>query len=195
MSRSALSIRDARPEDLEAVLELWGRAGSGGQSATPRPMAEARTALAEVAADPDERLIVGLHEGTVVAAMHLRRGPISPIHLESAVHTSYLLVDPEYRKHGFAHALLESAVSWAEEKDIEHVTAITSGNRDTNRFFARLGLGDIATVRACSTSVLRHKLTPESRRPHPSRRNLSQVLAERRAVRRVEPARPEADQG
>ena len=56
------------------------------------------------------------------------------------MHTSFLLVLPEYRRHGVAHALLEAAVSWAEEKDIDQVTAITDGNRDTNRFFARLGL-------------------------------------------------------
>lgn len=193
MSRNALSVRDARPEDLEAVLELWDRSASTGESGTPRPAAEARTAMAEVAANPDERLIVGLQDGTIVAAMHLRRAPISPIHQEMAVHTSYLLVDPHVRKHGFAHALMECAVSWAEEKDIEHVTAITSGNRDTNRFFARLGLVDIATVRATSTPVLRHKLTPQARRPHPARRNLAQVLAERRAVRRFDPAATEAD--
>ncbi|HET9500665.1 MAG TPA: GNAT family N-acetyltransferase [Marmoricola sp.] len=194
MSRSALSVRDAEPDDLAAVLALWGRSGSGSQSATPRPIDEARTALAQIAADPDERLLVGLCEDKVVAAVHLRRAPISPVHLESAVHTSYLLVDPDYRKHGFAHALLEWAVSWAEEKNVEHLTAITSGDRDTNRFFARLGLGDIATVRACSTSVLRHKLTPSARRPHPSRSKLARVLAERRAERRLEPAPADPDQ-
>ena len=56
------------------------------------------------------------------------------------MHTSFLLVLPEFRRHGVGHALLEAAVSWAEEKDIDQVTAITDGNRDTNRFFARLGL-------------------------------------------------------
>lgn len=185
MSRSALVVRDARPEDLDALLHLWAEGGSGSQATTPRPLDEARTALAQVAAEPDERLLVGLHEDVVVAAMHLRRAPASPLHLDMAVHTSYLLVLPEHRKHGFAHVLLEAAVGWAEDKGIEHVTAITSGDRDTNRFLARLGLVDIATVRAAPTGVLRHKLSPR-RRPHHPRRHLGRVLAERRAERRLQ---------
>lgn len=186
MSRSALTIRDVQPQDLDALLAVWSLAGTGAGGATPRPAEEARTALAHVAADPDERLLIGEYAGTAVAAMHLRRAPISPVHTEMAVHTSYLLVDPAHRKRGFAHALLEAAVAWAEEKDVEHVTAITSSDRDTNRFLARLGLAEIATVRASSTAMLRHRLVPEHRRTHPSRRNLGRLLAERRSMRRPE---------
>jgi GNAT superfamily N-acetyltransferase len=198
MSRCALTIRDATPEDLPALLSLWSEAGTGGPPFTPRPVDEARTALAQVAAASDERLLVGLLEDKVVAAVHLRRAPASPLHVDMAVHTSYLLVSPEHRKHGFAHAMLEYAVTWAEDKDIDTVTALTSGDRDTNRFFARLGLVDIATVRAASTSVLRHKLTPSADRSHPMRRNLGRVLAERRAERRAgrrAELNPQADAG
>src|SRR5215213_6468930 len=101
MSRCALAIRDARPED---VTDLLG------------------------------------------ASLHLRRAPLSPLHTETAVHTSYLQVHPEHRRRGYARALLDAAVSWAEEKDVTHITAITnSSSRDTNRFLARLGLGTAAT--------------------------------------------------
>lgn len=186
MSRNALDVRDARPEDAAGLLALWAEAGTRGtEGPTPRPVAEAETALAQIAADPDERVVVGFHEGDLVAAIHLRRAAMSPLHTDMAVHSSYLLVLPRHRKHGFARALLDVAVTWAEDKDVSHVTAITSsGSRDTNRFLARLGLATVATVRVASTSTLRHKLTPEVLRPLDGRRSLGRLLAQRRSVER-----------
>jgi GNAT superfamily N-acetyltransferase len=185
MSRHAQEIRDACPEDAAALLDLWAQCGTREDHVTPRPAEEAAAALAQVAADPDERFLVAKYEGRLVAALHLRRAPISPLHADMAVHTSYLLVLPEHRKHGFARALLEAAVGWAEEKDVARVTAITASNsRDTNRFLARLGLAPVATVRVVSTGLLRRKLTPEAIRPLAARRNLSLVLAQRRSMQR-----------
>lgn len=186
MSRHPLEIRDARPEDAEALLRLWADAGTRGMdSPSPRPADEAAAALANIAADPDERIVVGLVDGELVAAIDMKRGSLTPLHNETAIHTSYLLVKPEYRKHGVARAMLDAAVSWAEEKDVSSVTAITASNsRDTNRFLARLGLATVASVRVANTAVLRRKLTPEALRPHDARRNLGRVLAQRRSIQR-----------
>src|SRR5829696_1219794 len=119
MSRCALEIRDARPDDVTGLLHLWASAGRA-NDATPRPVDEATRALAQIAADPDERMLVGLLDGQVVASLHLHRAPLSPLHTETAVHTSYLIVLPEHRRHGYARALLDAALSWAEEKDVSH---------------------------------------------------------------------------
>lgn len=183
MSRCALEIRDARPEDVTGLLHLWSH--SGRSEATPRPVDEATRALAQIAADPDERMLVGLVGDEIVAALHLHRAPLSPLHTETAVHTSYLLVLPEHRRHGYARALLDTALQWAEEKDVTHITAITtSTSRDTNRFLARLGLGTVATIRIASTAAVRHKLTPEVIRSQEARRQLGRVLAQRRTIQR-----------
>jgi GNAT superfamily N-acetyltransferase len=188
MSRYMLEIRDALPEDAADLLALWTDAGAGARGAEPvttRSVEDAEAALAQIAADPDERFLVGTHDGDLVAALHLRRGPVSPLHTDMAVHTSYLLVRPALRKHGFARQLLDAAVGWAEEKDVSHVTAITtSTSRDTNRFLARLGLAPVAMIRVANTGLLRRKLTPESIRPLDGRRNLGRVLAQRRSVQR-----------
>ena len=185
MSRHALEIRDARPDDAAGLLRLWAHSGVRAEQASPRPLDEAGAALAQVAADPDERFLVALHEGGLIAALHMRRAPISPLHSDMAIHTSYLMVLPEHRKHGVARALLDVAVTWAEEKDVALVTAFTSSNsRDTNRFLARLGLAPVATVRMVNTAVLRRKITPEAIRPLDARRNLGRVLAQRRSIQR-----------
>jgi GNAT superfamily N-acetyltransferase len=185
MSRCALEIRDARPEDVSELLRLWGHDRRGLDDNTPRPADEATRALAQIAADPDERMLVGFADGQLVASVHLRRAPLSPLHTETAVHTSYLQVHPEHRRRGYARALLEAALDWAEEKDVTHITAITTSNsRDTNRFLARLGLATAATVRIASTAAMRRKLTPEVIRAQDARRQLGRVLAQRRSVQR-----------
>jgi ribosomal protein S18 acetylase RimI-like enzyme len=183
MSRSALEIREARPEDATDLLALWTHAGRAEQPPA-RPVEEATRALAQMAADPDERMLVGLTDGRLVAGLHLRRAPLSPLHTEAVVHTSHLVVHPDCRRRGFARAMLDAALAWAEEKDVSHVTAVTSSNaRDTNRFLARLGLGTAWTVRIGSTAAMRRKLTPEAMRPD-ARRQLGRVLAQRRSIQR-----------
>jgi GNAT superfamily N-acetyltransferase len=182
MSRQAPQIRDAVPEDAAELLELWSASVRSGV-ATLRAQEDAERALAGLAADPDQRLLVAEADGGIVAAVKLSRGRISPLVLESVMHTSFLLVLPKYRRHGYGRALLDAALSWAEEKDINDVTVITDGNRETNRFFARLGLATLGTVRHSSVVGLRKKLASE-RRHHGGNRHLVEVLAQRRSMRR-----------
>jgi GNAT superfamily N-acetyltransferase len=185
MSRHSLEIRDASPADAARLLELWSGVGRA-EAGAPSSLDEAAAALAQTAADPDERFLVGLHEGVIVAALHLRRAAISPLHSDMAIHTSYLLVAPEHRKHGFARALLDAALTCAEEKDVSLVSSYNaSSSRDTSRFLARLGFAPVASVRIANTGLLRRKLTPEAIRPLGGRSNLGRVLAERRALRRL----------
>ncbi|WP_027862419.1 GNAT family N-acetyltransferase [Marmoricola sp. URHB0036] len=185
MPRQAPRIRDAVPEDAWDLLDLWAAvSGIGDHSSSPdRSLADAEQALATIALDPDQRLLVAEHEDRIVAAMKLSRGPLWPLALDQAVHSSFLLVLPHYRRHGYGHALMEAALAWAEEKDITQITVVTDGNRDTNRFFARLGLGTLGNVRHAHTAALRKKLTTERARSG-GNRHLVEVLAQRRSMRR-----------
>ena len=62
---------------------------------------------------------------------------------------------------------------------------LTDGNRETNRFFARLGLTTLGTVRHSSVPGVRKKLSVEGRhRGAGSNRHLVEVLAQRRSARR-----------
>lgn len=192
MSRITVQVRDAVPEDAAALIEVWGdfrRASSDRTSEVAH--VEAANAVARIAADPDERLLVGTIDDQVVAAAHLLRAGMSPIHTDTAVHITHLHVLGGHRRHGVGKALIEAAVSWAEEKDTTHLMAAASvHSRDANRFMARLGLSQIAIVRGANVKALRAKLPVDppagamvSSRNH---RSVGQVLAQRRLQRRVQ---------
>ena len=194
LSRYPVQVRDATPQDAEALLEIWGdhtrRGGSERLPGEPQG-GEAVSAIARIAVDPDQRLLVGVLEDKVVGAVHLLRAPISPIHSEQSVHVTHLHVLDGYRRHGVGHALVEASVTWAEEKDIAHIlAAATVSSRDANRFMARLGLAQFAIVRGASVSAMRAKVPVEppaaacvGRRSH---RSVGQVLAQRRSQRRAQ---------
>jgi hypothetical protein len=60
---------------------------------------------------------------------------------------------------------------------------VTDGNRDTNRFFARLGLSTLGNVRHAHAATLRKKLAAE-RAGAAGNRHLVEVLSQRRSMRR-----------
>jgi len=188
MPRQSPQVRDACPEDAAELLQLWAETSRTGES-LPRAQEDAERALASIAAEPDKRLLVAEVGGQVVAALQLTRAQLSPLVVDDVLHTSYLLVRPQHRRHGYAHALMEAAVGWAEEKDISEITAATDTNRETNRFLARMGLATMATVRHASTATLRKKLSVERGRVGVGHnRHLAEVLAQRRSMRRRQAA-------
>ena len=189
MSRCAVPVRDAHPEDADALLRVWSPVGAG--RASEQDGQAARASLARIAADPDQRLLVALVEGTVVGAVHLVRATVSPVHCESAVHVTHLHVLESHRRRGVGRALMEAVVGWAEEKDTVHVIAAASaGSRDANRFMARLGLGQVAVLRGATVAGLRAKLPVEppaaARVGSRSSRTVGQVIVQRRSLRRAQ---------
>jgi GNAT superfamily N-acetyltransferase len=185
MSRGSLLVRDAVPEDAEALQAIWddfnAEADAERAARVDHSLAETERAVMRLETDPSERLLVAVIDGEPVGVAHLRRAPISPIHEEDAVHVGYLHVLSGHRRRGVGKQLLETAADWADEKDSKHIVAsVAATARDSNRFLARLGLGQVAVVRACSVASLRCKLagttTPKS--------VITNVIAARRLMRR-----------
>jgi GNAT superfamily N-acetyltransferase len=84
------------------------------------------------------------------------------------------------RRRGIGRALMDAAVTWAEELGIGHVaTAALPGSREANRFMARLALGPQAVLRIAPTPAVRAMLTTRN----PGARQVTQVLAVRRSLR------------
>jgi GNAT superfamily N-acetyltransferase len=180
------------PDDAGALVAVWGDLRrTTDRHASPAADVEAANAVARIAADPDERLLVGTIDDAVVGAAHLVRARLSPIHTEAAIHMTHLFVLNRHRRHGVGKALFEAAVTWAEEKDTPHLLAAASvHSRDANRFMARLGLTQIATVRGASVPALRSKLPVEppagAMVTSRNQRSVGQVLAQRRLQRRAQ---------
>ena len=193
MPRCPVTVRDAEPEDVHAVRELLSTVTIRSHE-DPR-LEDELTAIANIALDPDQRLVVAVTDEDVVGVAHLVRATLSPLQTETAVHVLHLNVREDQRRHGIGHALLEATVTWAEEKDSSHVVvAATASSRDTNRFMARLGLGQAALMRVATVPSQRSRLPVETpvaaRVGSRSHRSVGQVLAQRRSLRRAQARTP-----
>ena len=112
---------------------------------------------------------------------------MSALNLEPVVRALSPHVLPPFQRHGIGSALMDAAVSWAEELGIAHVaTAAVAGSRDANRFMARIALGPYAVLRVATTHAVRTRLSraPPARCHGTGGRQLTQVLAARRSLRR-----------
>jgi len=186
--RCPLLIRDATPDDVPALRDILASVAARDMNESgPR---DAESAVARIAADPDQRLLVAVQDADPVGAVLLVRAPLTPLHSDLALHVLHLHVREDARRHGVGRALMEATVSWAEEKDTTHILAAAAvGSRDTNRFLARLGLAQVAVVRAATVGSLRAKLPLEppvaARVGSRAHRSVGQVLARRRSLRRA----------
>jgi GNAT superfamily N-acetyltransferase len=177
MSRSPVSLRDATLADVVHLAELWKpflRRGCQEQ------LQDIATAIEQLRGRPDERLVVAEYDGAFAGAVFLRAGPYSPVNPEPVLQAHNAAVVASYRKRGVGKALMECAVTWAEELGIGHVaTATASASREANRFMARLAFGPQAVLRMAPTPVVRSKLSARD----PAARQVTQVLAVRRSLR------------
>jgi predicted N-acetyltransferase YhbS len=184
MMRSLVSLRSALPSDAPVLAALWTDVLRRADE-TER-IADLVKVIESAAESPVDRLVIAEYDGEVAGAVHLRCTTMTPINLEPLVQAVAPHVFPQFRRRGVGRALMESAVSYAEELGIGHVaTAAASGSRDANRFMARLALGPQAVLRVAATHVVRAKLTAQ--RPAVTGsggRHLTQVLAARRSMRR-----------
>jgi GNAT superfamily N-acetyltransferase len=190
MTRHLVSLRDAVPDDVDHLVDLWSDVLR--RTDREEQAADLRSIIERVAALHDERLVVAEYGGQIAGAVHLRAATMTPLNLEPVLQTISPHVFPEFRRHGVGRALMEASVAFADELGIGHVaTAVVAGSRDANRFMARLALGPYALLRVASVHALKAKLS--SQRPQvlrPNARPLTSVLAVRRSLRKTQAPTP-----
>jgi GNAT superfamily N-acetyltransferase len=178
MSRSLVTMRDATLADVESLADLWQPYLRRG--ASDEPLDDLATVIEKIGDRPGERLVVAEYDGAFAGAVYLKAATYSPVNPEPVLQVHNPTVVPDHRRHGVGKALVECAVTWAEELGIGHVgTATSSGSREANRFMARLALGPQAVLRMAPTPAVRAKLVTR----HPAARQVTQVLAVRRSLR------------
>ncbi len=193
-AHARVTLRNAVPDDVAFLRELWSDVV---RRADPTDQDEdLHTVIGAAGLTDDDRLVVAEYDGQRAGAVYLRATTVSPINLERVVQAVSPHVLPQFRRHGIGSALMEAAVSFAEERGIGHIGAgAASASRDSNRFFARLAMGPHAVLRVATTNAVRLKLTAQrsalSQSPFASLgqnkggvRHIERVLAARRGRRR-----------
>jgi ribosomal protein S18 acetylase RimI-like enzyme len=137
-----------------------GSADSGG-SADSRGSADV---VASLLAHPDVEVLVAVsadgERSEVVGLAVVRRGQVVLPAPAVVVHVEQLWVDPAWRRRGVGHQLLAAVAASAEAAGAEDVlAAAATGQRDVQRFLARLGFGRPLVVRSAPLAVLRARLT------------------------------------
>lgn len=196
MSRSPIQVRDAEPDDAVALLLIWSESPrrtspDKGPDREGQALADVRASLARIAAEPSQRLVVAVVDDVIIGAAMLSRVHLSPLGSEDAVQVSHLQVTESARRHGAGKALMDTAVSWAEDKGASTVlVAAPAQDRDANRYLARLGFSSVASLRSASVSALRAgplRVEPPAcaRTDVRTSRTVGQILAQRRLQRRT----------
>ncbi|MGI8646103.1 MAG: GNAT family N-acetyltransferase [Nocardioides sp.] len=190
--RPSLTLRKAEPEDVDALVELWGSVMR--KADREDLVVDAREIVADCERSTESCIVVAEVDGVVAGSVYLRATTLTPVNLEPVVQALHPHVAPRFQGRGVGKALIEAAVTYAEDRGIGHVaSAALTGSRDANRFMARLALGPMATLRLAPATAVRAKLSANGRGVQAPSRQLSQVLAARRSLRRSRGA--EADPG
>ena len=163
MSRGHVVVRAPRPDDTDAVLEMWdelrGQSGRGGPLAPPASETTLRRLLAEVAADDSYRAVVAEVDDIVVGMACFIGRPMGPFVEATVVQIDYLHVRPAYHRRGAGRALVAAAAAFCEEIGAEHVVVnVFPQVREANRFYAKLGFSPMVVRRVAAVSTLRRTL-------------------------------------
>lgn len=192
MSRVPVRVRDAVEADAPVLCTLWADLllGPGEQTPGSSSLAKALRALGRVHDDPTRRIVLAELDGEVVGVAYLWMTLISPVDEERVVHLSHVQVSPGHVRHGVGRALVEAAVTWAEQQGVERIVSTTlAADREANRFLARLGLSQLAVLRGGSVASLRARLPHDpsaaARSGARGARSAGQVVAARRSQRRA----------
>ena len=185
VTRSLVTLREAVVGDALFLLEIWR--DSLRRADRQEQLADLEIVIKTASTSAEQRLVIAEYDGEPVGAVFLKATTMSPIDLEPVVQTLSPHVLPSARRKGIGRALMEEAVTFADELGVGHVmTAAASTSRDGNRFLARIGFGAHATLRVAPTPMLRAKLTSRltaGQRAVANRGHLGQVLAARRSMR------------
>jgi GNAT superfamily N-acetyltransferase len=188
VSRAAVVVRDAVPDDLPVLLTMWHELRDlGGRLDRSMPTVCEDGVLDRlnlIDDDPHSRALVAVVDGDVAGMAVLTVASYAALFDQDAVHVHYLHVREGYRRRGVGHGLLAAAIAMADEAGVEHIlTSVMPRLRDTQRFYARLGFAPVVVRRSVPVSSLRRRLAGDGRMSL-----ADNVVARRRTLRRVRAA-------
>ena len=163
MPRIPVSTRPATVGDVPLLVGLWGELRQVGARAeravNPMSVPDVGNRLAQAISDDDCRVVVAHAEDELAGMAVLRDLRPDPLSEHRVVQVSHVVVASGMRRRGVGHALLAAAADFADERQIEHVSAgVYPSLRDVSRFYARLGFAPVMVHRVAPVAVLRRRL-------------------------------------
>jgi ribosomal protein S18 acetylase RimI-like enzyme len=161
--RTPVSTRAATVADVPLLVGLWGELRHVGARAeravNPLSVPDVSARLAEAITSDDCRVVVALTDDEVAGMAVLRELLPDPLSMHRVVQVSHVIVASGKRRRGVGHALIGAAADFADERQIEHVSAgVYPSLRDVSRFYARLGFAPVMVHRVAPVAMLRRRL-------------------------------------
>jgi N-acetylglutamate synthase-like GNAT family acetyltransferase len=196
VSRTPFLVRELAVGDGAALHALWApMLPHPVRDVTPDTYAE--HVLQMIADEKDAAVLVAEVDGSVAGAAYLHRDLVAPLAGADVLQVALLAVAPSRTRRGIGRALVEAAVTHAETVGVENVVVVGGpGDRETNRFLARLGLTQVAVLRTATVAALRGRLPQDAGglagvvRVTRRSRHVGQVVAARRSQRRARGSLP-----
>ncbi|MEP6463244.1 MAG: GNAT family N-acetyltransferase [Frankiaceae bacterium] len=182
-TRPAISVRRAALIDLTALLDLLAELRSS-SARSSRPLLRETLALGErlhelLSDDAASILLAESADGNAVGMAVLTSAPLTSLTDVPAVRMDYAMVSRRARRQGVGRALVAAAGTHAEIIGAEQLAvAVVPSDRESNRFYARLGFAPVLVRRTTSVPALMRKLAS------PERRAAVDDLTRRRLIRR-----------
>jgi ribosomal protein S18 acetylase RimI-like enzyme len=193
VSRVGVRIRPAELGDAPELGRLAQTTSTEPSALASRGVDECepdvrRERVAGLISDPARSVFVAVDdtlgdgEDHIVGMLVVRPDEFGALEFGSALQVSHLLVRPSGRRRGVGRALLAAVVHMAEERGYDRVVvSVTSGSRQANRYFARLGFAPVITQRAATTATLRRSLGLSDTASRVALLRASRVAARRRS--------------
>ncbi|MCY7395133.1 MAG: GNAT family N-acetyltransferase [Nocardioides sp.] len=194
MTRAQVVLRHAALSDAPFLVDLWEQACR--RADRHEQVADLEAVIKTALESAEQRLLIAEHDGAPAGAVLLRLSTVTPMNPEPCLQVLSPHVTPAMRRKGIGRILMEAAAMYADELGVGHLaTAVDTGSRDANRFMARLGLGPQATLRVAPLAIVQSKVGQSKSGVcapgrAPAGRQLGQILAARRSMRRTSPAAP-----
>jgi GNAT superfamily N-acetyltransferase len=190
--RSPVSTRTASLADVPSLAALWRElrqiGGRAERAVNPFAVPDIEQRLAATIQDPDCRIVVACDNSQPAGMAVLRVSRPDPLSDSQVVQVVHVIVAAGMRRRGVGHALVAAAADFAEDRQVEHLTArMYPSLRDASRFYARLGFAPVLVHRIAPVAVVRRRLGADVHA------RMDDVVRRRTRLRRPVPAqRPTA---
>lgn len=163
MPRKPVLTRTASLADVPGLAALWRElrqvGGRAERAVNPVAVPDIEERLASTIEDPHCRIVVACDDGQAAGMAVLRVTRPDPLSDSQVVQVVHVIVADGKRRRGVGHALVAAAADFADDRQVEHLTAgMYPSLRDASRFYARLGFAPVLVQRVAPVAVVRRRL-------------------------------------